>query len=397
MGFQIRALTQADRFYVIDIGSSRIKVLLCSLVSGELQIDDQVSVRQSKKHSISGEISDLQGVAHTVKKALDKISPDHESSVKDVIFSLQSTEMVSDILSMNYVRDQESAPLDMEEIDTMVAKIEMKSLEKAEPKILSRILRANTQMKLVTTTLTSIVIDGKKVSNPIGFTGKNISLTVCNVFIPISVFHVYSGLERSLGLNLISFVPVGIALPKALENSLELFDPNLCIDFGASSTTLTLENYSEILGSFTIPFGSSILEDLLSRSEPTLSRLEIQHRIIDAKDDDTLFQKVKQDYIGILRDAIRVALRDISPDAVVRNIYLSGGVVTEGFRNDFVTSLGESLPYTTLLGKTLIPTSVGLSAEYGVAYALARTAAEIVLQKQDPIARILRYVIYRYE
>ena len=47
--------------------------------------------------------------------------------------------------------------------------------------------------------------------------------------------------------------------------------------------------------------------------------------------------------------------------------------------------------------KSLIPEGVGLTGEYGVAYALARTAAEIVRQKQDPIARILRYVIYRYE
>ena len=73
MGFQIRALAQADRFYVIDIGSSRIKILLCSLVSGELQIDAYTSIRQSKKNSINGEIADLQGVTDTIQKALEKL------------------------------------------------------------------------------------------------------------------------------------------------------------------------------------------------------------------------------------------------------------------------------------------------------------------------------------
>jgi cell division ATPase FtsA len=212
----------------------------------------------------------------------------------------------------------------MEEIDTMVAKIEVKSLEKAEPKILTRILRANTRMKLVTTTLTSIIIDGKKVSNPVGFTGKNVSLTVCNVFVPVSIFHLYSGIERTLGLDLISFVPVGVVLPKALENSLELFDPNLCIDIGYSTITVTLENYSEILGSLTIPFGSQVLEDIFSRKEPALSRLEVQHRIIDAKEKDSIFQSAQIEYQEILRDTIRVAIREIAPDATVRNIYISG-------------------------------------------------------------------------
>jgi hypothetical protein len=62
-----------------------------------------------------------------------------------------------------------------------------------------------------------------------------------------------------------------------------------------------------------------------------------------------------------------------------------------------VEKLRDVFPSTTLLEKSLIPEGVGLTGEYGVSYALARTAAEIVRQKQDPIARILRYVIYRYE
>ena len=105
-------------------------------------------------------------------RALAKILETWASSgeVKSVIFSLASPQLVTDTLSMNYVRDRAAVPLEMEEIDTMVAKIEYKSLGKAQPKIMAQVPLDISQMKLVTTSLSSIVIDGKKVSNPIGFT-----------------------------------------------------------------------------------------------------------------------------------------------------------------------------------------------------------------------------------
>jgi cell division ATPase FtsA len=60
MGFQIKTLSENDRFFVIDIGSTRIKVLLCELEEGKLNILEHASIRQSRKHMFGGDISDLQ-------------------------------------------------------------------------------------------------------------------------------------------------------------------------------------------------------------------------------------------------------------------------------------------------------------------------------------------------
>jgi hypothetical protein len=305
--------------------------------------------------------------------------------------------MLTDTLSMNYVRENPETPLGMEEIDRMIGKIESKSLERAKPRIMARVLESEGQMKLVTTALTSIVIDGKKVSNPMGFTGTNISLTVCNVFLPISTFHLYSSIVRDLDKKLISFVPTPIALPKAQEASLELFDPNCFVDIGAAYTTVVLENYSEILGSVVIPFGSSLFERIFASKNPKLSHLEVENRIIAADQKDEAFKRAQEEFLDLLVDAVVVALRDIAPDFIVRNVYLSGALSSEGFLDIFMKALSAKLPHLNLKGYPLIPPSEKLPAEYGVAYALSKTAEELVRQKQDPIARILRYVIYRYE
>lgn len=397
MGFSIRTLSEYDRFFVVDIGSSRVKVLLCELANGELKIIGKASTRQSKKYTINGEIADLRGVSESVHKTVLKLSQMHEGIVEDVIFSIQSGSMITDTLSMNYVRENPNAPLDMEEIDRMIGKIESKSLDRAKPRILARVLESEGQMKLVTTALTSIVIDGKKVSNPIGFSGTNISLTVCNVFLPVSTFLLYSSIVRDLDKKLISFVPTAIALPKAQEASLELFDPNCFVDIGASHTTVVLENYSEILGSVIIPFGASMLESIFARKHPTLSHLEVENRLVAENTDDAEVRSALDEFLDILVDSITVALRDIAPDFLVRNIYFSGAISTAYFIDLFMKAFKSKLPHMNLRGLPLIPESEKLAPEFAVSYALTKTAEELVRQKHDPIARILRYVIYRYE
>lgn len=311
--------------------------------------------------------------------------------------SVQSSSLISDTLSMNYVRDHADRPMDMDEIDKMIGRIEARSLERAKPRILSRLLESDSEMKLVTTALTSITIDGKKVSNPVGFTGTNVSLSVCNVFVPLTTFQLYTSILRSLDLRLISFVPVPVALPKAQEASLELFDPNVFIDIGTAFTTVVLENYSEILGSVVIPFGSGVLERMFAARTPTLSNLEREDRIVRSSKNDEALAAAYGEFDEFLADAVIVALKDIAPDFVARNVYLSGGVARKEFSDRFVSLLQTKLSRMQIVPMSLIGSDSDLPSEYGLAYALAKTAAELVVQKRDPIAKILRYVIYRYE
>ena len=60
MGIRIKSISEQERFFAVDIGSARIKVLLCEIRSGELFIIDSSSIRQSRKNMSDGVISDLQ-------------------------------------------------------------------------------------------------------------------------------------------------------------------------------------------------------------------------------------------------------------------------------------------------------------------------------------------------
>jgi hypothetical protein len=398
MGIRIKSISEQERFFAVDIGSARIKVLLCEISSGELIILDSSSIRQSRKNMSDGVISDLQGVSDTLMRALDKMQDQTEGrlEVGSVIFSLQSPYLVTDTLSMNYVRESADQPLTMEEIDQMVAKIEYKSLEKAKPKILAQIPLEIAQMKLVTTSLSSIMIDGKKVANPIGFIGSNVSLSVCNAFLPASVFNLYATIARKLDRTVISFVPVPIALPKSRGEALELFDPNCYIDVGSSITSIALENYSELIGAIQIPIGTTLLEDMLMRKFPRLTRLEIEH-CMHSKERTREETGVFTEFFELLSTAVQTGVSIITSTPLLRNFYFSGASMTPENREALFDQLRVRYSPQEIHAADLLGGVSDLGGEYAIAYSLARSALELVRQSSDPIARLLRFVIYRHE
>ncbi len=134
MSFKLKPLSEYDRFVVIDIGSYRVKVLVCSTVGGELKICGKASTRQSKKNVISGEIADLSAVSDTVRRTILKAAEGLDSLPEEVVLSIGSSSLIYDSIGTNYVRSNPDDPISMEEVDKMIASTEGKSLERIRDK-----------------------------------------------------------------------------------------------------------------------------------------------------------------------------------------------------------------------------------------------------------------------
>jgi cell division protein FtsA len=74
---------------------------------------------------------------------------------------------IYDAVTTQYIRADREKPIDMEEVDVMIKKIEQESLERAKEKSIKQFGIIHDDIKLVSSTLTSITIDGKKVTNPL--------------------------------------------------------------------------------------------------------------------------------------------------------------------------------------------------------------------------------------
>lgn len=393
MSFKLKPLSEYDRFVAIDIGAYRVKVLVCAVESGELKIYGRASIRQSKKNVIAGEIADLAAVSDVVRRTILKAAEGLESLPEEVVLSINSSALLYDSIGTNYVRGDSEDPITMEEIDRMIASTEGKSLDRVRSKAEDRFDLGPNELRLVTTSLTSISLDGKKVSNPVGFTAKNVKLTLVNFFVPHSTFQALSLIVRDLSMKLVSVVPVPVALPKLVEEKTESFDANAFIDVGYSRVTVTLTDRSELLGASVLDFGYSLLEEALRKEGANLSGFDIEDRLSHPEryaEDYKAYSK----FHDLVSDGIRIALSEIAKSVRVRNFFFSGGGNTELLRNAFSEKYDptDSCKVLTLPGafEDSDPT-------YALCEAVAVSAKEFVSLRKDPIARILRYVIYRYE
>ena len=136
----------------------------------------------------------------------------------------------------------------------MIKKIEHESLDRAKEKSKKQYGVIHDDIRLVSSTLTSIHIDGKLVTNPLGFSGSNIRIRVLNVFAPSSEFNIMRSILSSLGKRTISVVPTPLLFSKISEQSEYALEKNIYIDLGFLHTTIVFESRNEILSFETFAF-----------------------------------------------------------------------------------------------------------------------------------------------
>jgi cell division ATPase FtsA len=142
----------------------------------------------------------------------------------------------------------------MSEIDSMIKKIEYESLERARDRSKKQYGIIHDDIRLISSTITSITIDGKSVTNPLGFSGSQIRIRVLNVFSPSSEFNILRSIITSLGKRMISVVPTPLLFSKITERSEYVLENNLFLDIGYMHTTIVLESRNEIIAFETFPF-----------------------------------------------------------------------------------------------------------------------------------------------
>ncbi|MDD2565806.1 MAG: hypothetical protein PHZ26_01835 [Candidatus Gracilibacteria bacterium] len=400
MSFKISNILDYDTFIALDIGSFKIKVLVCKIEGQDLKIIGSSSLRQSKKDMFEGEITDISSISKSINKAITKACQNLISIPKDIIVLYNSSELIYDFTSVNYIRKSKEGLITMKEIDEMIEDVELRSLEKIKAKTENRLGIVEAEMKLLTTAITGIYVDGQRISNPIGFGGKNIKFNLINIFCPISRFLTIKNIIRDLNYNLISVVPLAISLPKLIEESPYNYDTNLFIDFGYSKTTVILQNNSEIIGFNVLNIGLSIIEEEL-KNHLNKGYLDIENIMSSMDEKYEEYKKIIDETYNFIFDSIRVAIDDVEKSFFIKNLFLSGAGINETIKKLLLESLEKNH-----LGKHIVMLDKFLFDENLVEYnnnallpvaSLAKAGKELMAVKKDPLVRILKYVIYKYE
>jgi cell division protein FtsA len=246
-----KAQAKLDNDYVValDIGTEFVKALVAKINDDTLEIVGVGRSRQDISDMHSGAIADISGVVRNCEEALSEAEDQAGLQAKKVVIGIAG-ELVKGVTNtIRYRRPQPDRPLDTAEMEFIIEKVQERAQGKAQRQIALETGNEEVEVKLVNSALVSIHIDGYKVSNPIGFQGRDVAVQIYTAFAPMVHIGALERVADELALELVAVA----AEPFAVSRSMLGMDASsnftaILADIGGGTTDIAVVNDGGVEG-----------------------------------------------------------------------------------------------------------------------------------------------------
>lgn len=316
----VNKIIPSKKVLIIDVWTYKVKIALCEYKNNEVTVLSYAEKRQEASDIIWSEIANIEWVSNTIEQALDKIVKVHNINPNDIIINIPTSTIVSCGKSINYSRDKKDENISIEELDYIIGKAENESLKNAKVEITNKTWFSEVDMKLITSSITDMNIDGFKVSNPIWFTGQNINLSILNIFIPASRYNIITTISNYLSKNILSIVPLEFSLPKILQTSDFAFDDVIFVDIWNTKSSIIIQKSWIIIWFDKINIG---INDLVKTIKEKTWETTIE--IIKNIQDDNKYLEEKKEFLEVWEEWFVLTLKEVLKSGIIPyKIFLSG-------------------------------------------------------------------------
>lgn len=240
-----------DRQHIValDIGTEFVKALIARMEDDQMKIVGVGRVRQNVSDMHSGAIADIAGVVQNCEEALAEAEDQAGLQAKRVVIGIAG-ELVKGVTNtIRYRRPQPDRPLDISEMEFIIEKVQERAQGKAQKQIALETGNEEVEVKLVNSALVSIHIDGYKVSNPIGFQGKDVAVQIYTAFAPMVHIGALERVADELALELVAVAAEPFAVSRSvLGNDASSNFTAILADVGGGTTDIAVVNDGGVEG-----------------------------------------------------------------------------------------------------------------------------------------------------
>lgn len=251
-----KAQAPSEQYLVaLDIGTEFVKALIGRVVGGEGSSNNQtVEVigvgrqRQGLSDMQSGAVTDIAGVVENCDAALKRAEEMAGVVAKDTVIGIAGELVKGASTTIKYKRLKPSEPIDMAELQRILDKVQQRAFTRAKEQLAWETGNADIEVKLVNTAIVDVEIDGYRVTNPIGFQGKDISIQLFNAFAPMVHLGALQMVARNLDLNLINVAAEPFAVARSVGQGDSGEFSAIFIDIGGGTTDIAVVNNGGVEG-----------------------------------------------------------------------------------------------------------------------------------------------------
>lgn len=245
-----------ERYLVaLDIGTEFVKALIGRVAvdpavpsSQKVEIIGVGRQRQGLSDMQSGAVTDIAGVVDNCDAALRAAEAMAGVVAKDVVIGIAGELVKGASTTIKYKRLHPQTPIDMEELQKILDRVQYRAFARAREQLSWETGYSEIEVKLVNTAIVDVEIDGYRVTNPIGFQGRDVSIQLFNAFAPMVHLGALQMVANNLDLNLINIAAEPFAVAKSVGQQDSSEFSAIFIDIGGGTTDIALVNNGGVEG-----------------------------------------------------------------------------------------------------------------------------------------------------
>lgn len=247
-----------DPILALDIGTEVVKTIVFHIdeESKKIVVDGVGREPQRKGNMQSGAVSDISGVIETCNKAMTKAYQHAQvKKVKRAIVGIAGELVKGTTTTVHYDRANQQTRIDFPELKSIIQKVQQKAFERIREQLTWETGQDDMDVKLINAAIVDVRIDGYQVTNPIGFQGKDVSISIFNAYAPMIHLGALQTIADELKIDLLSIAAEPYAVARSVDYEDALDFNAIFIDIGGGTTDIAVVRNGGLEGTKMFAFG----------------------------------------------------------------------------------------------------------------------------------------------
>ena len=253
-------------YLALDIGTEFVKALICIAEGTKCRVLGVGRKRQRLGEMQSGAVTDIAAVINNCQDAIRDATKKAGVSPNQLIIGIAGELVKGATTTISYIRREPDSKIDLAELKNIVHKVQWKAFDEVRAELAYETGYNEIDVKLVNAAITNVRIDGYKVANPLGFQGKDVTISIFNAFAPLVHFGSLQTIAAELDLELMAIT----SEPYAVARSLGYEDGGnfsaIFIDVGGGTTDIALVQNGSIEGTRMFTLGGRTFTKRLAQA-----------------------------------------------------------------------------------------------------------------------------------
>lgn len=345
--FDLFKRKRVDAGYAIslDIGTEFVKALIFKVEDdGKGYVLGVGRQRQRLSDMQGGTVTDIHGVIRNCEAAIERAGEMAGIIPQQAIIGIAGELVKGTTTDIRYIRPNPKAKIDLPELKDIVARVQRRAFDRARTLLAWESGQNELDVRLVNAAIVDVRIDGYKVTNPLGFQGREVQVGVYNCFAPIVHLGALQTIADELELDLLSVAAEPYAVARCLgpEESVEF--SAIFIDIGGGTSDIAIVRAGGLEGTKMFALGGRAFTKRIAQvlgvsfSEAEDLKIRYSNGELDKERAESVRKAVATD-CDVWLSGVELTLEEFSGgDLLPNRILLCGG--------------GSALPdiYQTLVG-----------------------------------------------